>query len=778
MKKLFILPICTLLIGACTMYEQERIDRPNQEEPVIICPKDTVLHFTAHNGEETTKTEWQSNGEIWWNVADEIAVFYGASSKNRFTSTNNEIVKTAVFSGTISAFTGETESGDFNYFWAIYPYNAAGSCDGSSVIATLPHAQTAQAGTFAPNTNITLAKSAGLSLAFYNVCAWFRFSVAQEGVNAVIFKGNNNEDVAGTFSVSMDGSGRPTAPVIEDGLGQKEIRLTLPGNVPFEVGVNYYFTVLPQLFSKGFTLEFETDYTTASRSINVSVPFTRNVYHTGNNFDADIPYDCTEMPLCFEAIEDGSIGVIHLGTLKYKKNNAAWTSYSGTISVSAGDKVYFKGNGCLVDDEDTYTYFEILHKGYMYGNVMSLYDEDNFATLTTLASDFNAGRLFWKTKILSHPRNLLILPATVLTTSCYHEMFMDCTELTRAPALPATTLTPYCYKGMFSGCSKLVTPPSLPATVLAEECYDQMFKNCIALENAPELPAVSLARCCYQNMFYWCTSLSSSPYLPALKLEQGCYYGMFYGCSSLQKITMMATDISASNCLNNWVYGVPSGGTITKNILAGWDTVGDSGSPSSWTIETDHAYTDLGLSVLWSPYNLGATGTSEIGDYYAWGETAPKDNYRWTTYQFGNYSDGSLTKYCNNSTYGTVDDLTELEVSDDAAYASWGVSWRIPTKEDFEELEDNCTVSLQTYGLLKVTGPNGNYILVPYSSIKDSEGVYPTPSGSATFWSSTVHGTDCRYADAYYIWNDYYDPIAWGGWDRYVGFPIRPVRER
>lgn len=100
MSRLFILPICTLLIGACTMHELESIDKPNQEEPVVLSPKDTVLQFTAKNGEETTKTEWQSNGEIWWNVGDEIAVFYGASSKNRFTSTNSETVKTAVFSGT------------------------------------------------------------------------------------------------------------------------------------------------------------------------------------------------------------------------------------------------------------------------------------------------------------------------------------------------------------------------------------------------------------------------------------------------------------------------------------------------------------------------------------------------------------------------------------------------------------------------------------------------------------------------------------------------------
>lgn len=777
MKHFFCVPICVLLIGACTVQELEITNNSIQEGHISVIQRDSVLQFVAMNGEETTKTEWQSNGEIWWNVGDEIAVFYGNSSKNRFISTNTELVKKAVFSGTISAFTGETESGDYNYFWALYPYDSAVSCDGSSIIATLPHAQIAQSGSFAPNTNITLAKSSGLSLAFYNVCAWFRFSVAQEGVTAVVFRGNNNEDVAGTFSVSMNESGRPTTPIIEDGLGQKEIRLTLANDEPFEVGVNYYFTILPQVFSKGFTLEFETEFSTASRSIDISVPFTRNVYHTGNNFDATIPYDCTAMPLCFEAIEDGTINANGVAPIKYNKNNAGWTTLSETVSVSAGDRVYFKGDGCLVWDEDVTTHFTIPNKGYLYGNVMSLYDEDDFATLTTPASNFYAAGLFKNSKILSHPRNLLILPAITIYADCYHWMFLGCTELTRAPELPATAMAAQCYYGMFSGCSKLVTPPSLPAIVLARSCYDQMFFGCTSLASAPELPSVTLANGCYQNMFYGCTSLIKSPYLPALKLEQGSYYGMFANCTSLKDIAIMATDISAPYCLTNWVNGVSSSGTITKNECATWDTIGNDGAPSLWTIETDHACVDLGLSVLWSQYNLGATETTDAGSYYAWGETATKTDNKWSTYIFGNYSNGSLTKYCNNGSYGSVDGLSELVQADDVAYTSWGGKWRMPTKDDFEELKNNCTVSLPSAGLLKVTGPNGNYFLVPYSTIKDNDGVYPTPSSSATFWSSSVYNSDCRYAYAYYIWNNY-DPIAWSGIDRYVGYPIRPVRER
>ena len=762
------------LVGACTVHEIE-------ETATIADRKDVVMiEFTAFTGEEedNTKTEWQANGEIWWNPEDDICIFYGNSGKNKFSSTNNEMVKKATFSGTLNAFTGETESGEFNYFWAVYPYDAAVSCDGSSVVATLPHNQIAQVGTFSPKTNLTLAKSAGLSLAFYNVCAWFRFSVVQEGVKAVVFRGNNNEDVAGTFSVTMNESSRPTTPVVLDGLGQKEIRLTLPNDESFEVGENYYFTILPQTFSNGFTIKFETDYSSGQRSINQSVTFSRNVYHWGNNFDGNILYDCTEMPLCFEAIESGTISFLGLvGSLQYNKNSSGWQTYSsGGISVNSGDKVYFKGSGCLVEDEDVYTCFQINFKGYLYGNLMSLYDANNFSTLTTPSSDFYAARLFENAKILSHPNNELVLPATTLTSACYHWMFSRCTELTRAPELPATALAPQCYYGMFTGCSKLTQAPKLPATTMATGCYDQMFFQCTNLTIAPELPAVSLAPACYENMFYLCRSLTKAPYLPALKLEDGCYYGMFYGCEKLQEISIMATDISASYCLTNWVSGVAATGTIIKNNNATWDTIGSNGAPASWTVQTDHSYVDLGLTVHWSPYNLGSSSVDDIGNYYSWGETASKATYTWNTYQYGKYSDETLSKYCNNNTYGQVDNLTELELTDDAAHVEWGGTWRMPSRDDFEEMKSKCSVTLQSAGLLKVTGPNGNYILMPYSQIRDDTGVYPLSYSSATYWSSTLYDADCRYSYGYYIWTDYSDMINWGGYDRYVGFPIRPVK--
>jgi hypothetical protein len=88
-------------------------------------------------------------------------------------------------------------------------------------------------------------------------------------------------------------------------------------------------------------------------------------------------------------------------------------------------------------------------------------------------------------------------------------------------------------------------------------------------------------------MFYGCTSLTSAPELPATTLASSCYYYMFCGCKSLNYIKMLATDISADNCLFNWVSGVASTGTFVKHPDMNSLPTGVSGIPSGWTVVND-----------------------------------------------------------------------------------------------------------------------------------------------------------------------------------------------
>jgi len=206
---------------------------------------------------------------------------------------------------------------------------------------------------------------------------------------------------------------------------------------------------------------------------------------------------------------------------------------------------------------------------------------------TTLASSCYMGMFEGCTSLTTAPE----LPATTLAMNCYYTMFQGCTSLTTAPELPAITLASHCYQSMFWGCKSLTTAPELPATTLADSCYWGMFSYCTNLTTAPSiLLATTLASGCYDGMFRGCTSLTTAPELPATTLASYCYYHMFYGCTNLNSITCLATDISARDCTRDWVNGVASSGTFTRDEpMTSW-TSGVNGIPNGWTVKNVHDY--------------------------------------------------------------------------------------------------------------------------------------------------------------------------------------------
>ena len=183
----------------------------------------------------------------------------------------------------------------------------------------------------------------------------------------------------------------------------------------------------------------------------------------------------------------------------------------------------------------------------------------------------------------------LILPFKTLGKSAYENMFYRCKYLTTAPKLVATKLDSYCYYMMFKNCTSLLVAPELPSTNLAVGCYQSMFSDCTSLLVAPELPATILTDDCYEAMFQGCTSLVNAPELTATTLVRGCYLEMFKYCSNLNNITMLATDISAKNCLGYWVSGLDGVGVSPTGIFTKKKGVeipyGVSGIPNeNWTV--------------------------------------------------------------------------------------------------------------------------------------------------------------------------------------------------
>lgn len=187
-----------------------------------------------------------------------------------------------------------------------------------------------------------------------------------------------------------------------------------------------------------------------------------------------------------------------------------------------------------------------------------------------------------------------------------------------------------------------------------------------------------------------------------------------------------------------------------------------------------YEYVDLGLSVKWATMNVGAFYSEDYGDYFAWGETEPKDFYAWSTYKWSNGSFDTQTKYCTNSVYGTVDNKTELELSDDAARANWKGVWRMPTLKEQDELREKCTwkwtIQNGTYGYT-VTGPNGNSIFLPAAGYRGDVSVYDEGTGGF-YWTSSLFA---EYPD--FAWRMYFysDIVGRNYESREYGFTIRPV---
>ena len=244
------------------------------------------------------------------------------------------------------------------------------------------------------------------------------------------------------------------------------------------------------------------------------------------------------------------------------------------------------------------------------------------------------------------------------------------------------------------------------------------------------------------------------------------------GTSGDRYVTLIPTEATSVSFSGSATGSMTFGHGIQANNLYGM------ASGIEVTLTAAHEYVDLGLFVKWATCNLGASKPEDYGGYYAWGETSAKSDYTWSTYKWCNGSNTTLTKYNTTSSCGTVDNKTALELSDDAARANWGGSWRMPTEAEFEELINNTDRSWTTengvYGWKCVstkTGHTDKYIFLPAAGYR--LGTSLNGAGSyGYYWSSSL-GTSFPY----YGRNLYFSSSNCNmkNFDRYSGFSVRPV---
>jgi len=277
--------------------------------------------------------------------------------------------------------------------------------------------------------------------------------------------------------------------------------------------------------------------------------------------------------------------------VKYVKKYSTTTEYNTFINTNPTEDyiIYCNDTKKTHFVHKNYFKFEVVNDGTITwktnnaNNTKTIsYSTDNGSTWTSVTSSksgvslgtFTAGQ-----KVLIKGTN------TAYGTSSYYNYFGGTAKVnvygnimsliygdnfTNQTTLPAS----YTFKYLFYGYSNLLSAEYLvlPATTLADYCYESMFQDCTSLVTAPELPA--------------------------LTLQEGCYSNMFYGCTSLNNITCLATDISATDCTSDWVTNVSATGTFVRDEnMSSW-TIGTSGIPTGWTVNTAAAYKYMTFNVV------------------------------------------------------------------------------------------------------------------------------------------------------------------------------------
>ena len=352
------------------------------------------------------------------------------------------------------------------------------------------------------------------------------------------------------------------------------------------------------------------------------------------------------------------------------------------------------------------------------------------------------------------------LPAGLRTIGQY--AFSSCSSLTQI-SIPdgVTSLGNY----VFNSGSKLTTAV-LPSGISSIPAY--CFLNCSKLESVTVPSGItSVGNKAFAGVKMWKLELPST----ITSLGSACFGKI---------VCVLLPSNSPVSIQSNTFDGV-GGIFVPSNLIEMYNAMTNWSNYSSLLHSIDtfrerifvtSGAADMGTSVKWAAFNVGASSPEEYGDYYAWGEVATKSIYNWSTYfDSVNGSSSNFSKYYNGG------GKTVLDPEDDAAHVNWGGKWRIPTDEEWTELIERCIWEWTTYygvkGRMVSSVATGNVIFLPAAGYRDGTSLYGVGS-NGYYWSSSL------YSDySYYAWYVYfYSSYVYRSSDlRYYGRSVRPVSE-
>ena len=245
-------------------------------------------------------------------------------------------------------------------------------------------------------------------------------------------------------------------------------------------------------------------------------------------------------------------------------------------------------------------------------------------------------------------------------------------------------------------------------------------------------------------------------------------YKINHGTSSeIKHYISELTNLKPNTCYYIRAYAENPKGIAYGTTISATTKTADGKEPWQPTEPDENGAVDLGLSVKWAAYNIGATSPEEYGDYYAWGEVESKIDYTEKTYQFYR-----ADKY----NYILPDGLSDISATKyDAATANWGNGWRMPTKLEIMELCEKTTIVYVNYNNIKgnrFIGPNGNSIFLPNAGYRDEYGLIDA-GVAGQYWSSSVNESNKNYS--YTMIPSYYNKVKINY--RSCGLSIRAVKD-
>jgi hypothetical protein len=413
-----------------------------------------------------------------------------------------------------------------------------------------------------------------------------------------------------------------------------------------------------------------------------------------------------------------------------------------------------------VTDEDSndYEYTYNPSKAYVAANVYRLRSATSFASQNISFADDAVKAICvdnWDTNgdgelSYSEAEAVTSIPQSTFagnTTITSFDEFQYFTGLTSLSYTEERDAGEYDYFGTFYHCTSLasiVLPSSLQTISVAS------FRECTALTSITIPSSVTRIQAL---AFLGCENLdvymeSETPCL--LTVDPHGTYDHPYSFGFLANGLVKTIYVPTEECLDTYK-------NATYWTSYKWRIKWVGGS-SLTTLGETFVAVDLGLSVKWATFNLGATTPEEYGDYFAWGETEPKSNYSWSTYSYSTSYNGPFSKYNTLSSYGTVDNKTVLDPEDDAAHMLLGGNWRMPTDEEWTELRTQCTWTwTDNYNGTGIagriitsnkTGYTDKSIFLPAAGDRVDANLKKVGAGGY-YWSSSLT-TDCPY-NAWYV---------------------------